>query len=436
MPKIITTDPAAIGIYPHGRTYYLRHTVDGEQEFDSLKVKIVDSPPEAKAKAFADAIIAASKIRGKPQPGRRKKTPWKSAISKYITEKLAGVKPPHMAGKRSGSFSDSTADRTNGIITVFARECGAPTPQQVTLKHLQKYYDTRRTKSEASAQTSVNRVQAFLEHLNCCPGRVLFPADAKKERRLVTVSIETSNSMIANAPSDKLRFILYAGFHAGMRRSEIVQARPKWFDLVRRVCTVPGREDQPQANGNVHKWRSKDKETREIPLSEEFTAFLRVYLDPTALFVLEPDKCFRKARYRYDPRRIFENYMKSLGRGDVFYHAMRHSFISSLCNSGNHSITEVAAWSGDTIEVIETNYWHKTTRTGGLDATMRGKRSGDEELEARKDLKDLLQLVRDGRLSPEVAERSIYDWTGAGETGTFTGGIGPRKRDIEEPWED
>lgn len=431
MPKIATVDPAAKGIYKQKLAYWLRYSVDGVQHRVNLHTR-----------DYTEAVAKATQLRGMPVAGKTERMAWKKAIAGYISDKLAGVKPPHLAGKRSRSFSESTADRTRGILEVFGKRSGAKSPQDVTLKHLQRYYAERRVTSEASAQTIINRVQAFLEHLGCLPGKVQYPSDAKKERRLVTVPIETSNVMIDQAPSDKLKYILYAGFHSGMRRGEIVQARPQWFDLDRRVCTVPGREDQLQANGTVYKWRSKDKETREIPLSEEFTAFLRRFLKPNDLFILEPDKCFRKARYRYDPRRVFENYMREQGRGDVYYHAMRHSFISNLCNSGNHSITEVAAWSGDTVEVIEKNYWHKTTRTGGLDATMRGKRRGDDEQESRKDIKELLQLVRDGRLSPDLAERSIYEWTGSGggtadpEILKKLGNTGQRKRGIEEPWED
>jgi integrase len=407
MPKITTHDPAAVGIYRHGKNYYLRHTVDGEQQFDNLHVRFVEAPAEAKAKAFADAIVAASKVRGKPRPGSGKKTPWKSSISKYISDKLAGVKPSHMAGKRSGSFSESTADRTRGIIEVFARESGAPTPQQVTIKHLQKYYDARRTKSEASAQTCVNRVQSFLEHLNCCPGKVIFPVNATKERRNVTVAIDGSNAMIESAPTDKLRYILFAGFHAGLRKNEIIQSRPQWFDLSRRVLSVPGKEDQRQANGKIYKWRAKNMETRDIPLSVEFTAFLQGFLKRGDLFVLEPDKCFRKARYRYDPRRIFANFVEKMGRGDAFYHAMRHSFISALCNSGNHTITEVSAWSGDTIEVIEKNYWHRTTTTGGLDATMSGRRLADQQRTQAESVAEILKLLKEGKTEEARKELEV-----------------------------
>ncbi|MBN8708075.1 MAG: hypothetical protein BGO12_13395 [Verrucomicrobia bacterium 61-8] len=394
MPKTAVSDPAAKGIYKQKLGYWLRYSLDGVQHRVNLQTR-----------DFQEAVAKAAQLRGMPVAGKTERMAWKRAIASYIDDKIKGVKPHHLAGRRSGSFSPSTADRTRGILEVFAARSGAKSPQEVTQKHLQRYYDERRKTSEASAQSIINRVQAFLGHLNCRPGHVQFPSGAKKERRTVTISIEESNRWISDAPNDKLRFILYCGFHCGLRRGEIVHARPAWFDLKRRVLTVPAREDQKLSNGQVFKWRAKDGETREIPLSEEFTAFLRSNLDPDALFVLEPDKSGGKARYRYDPRRIFENYVSKMGRADAFYHAMRHSFISNLCNSGNHSITEVAAWSGDTIEVLEKNYWHKTTRTGGLDATMKGRHQADEQASlVQKIAQRLDHLIEEGIIDKSTAK--------------------------------
>ena len=40
----------------------------------------------------------------------------------------------------------------------------------------------------------------------------------------------TKNALIAAATDDDLRFILYCGFDAGLRRGEIAEARRDWFD--------------------------------------------------------------------------------------------------------------------------------------------------------------------------------------------------------------
>ena len=38
-------------------------------------------------------------------------------------------------------------------------------------------------------------------------------------------------SLVSECLDREMKFILYCGFHAGLRKGEIVQARPQWFDL-------------------------------------------------------------------------------------------------------------------------------------------------------------------------------------------------------------
>lgn len=85
-----------------------------------------------------------------------------------------------------------------------------------------------------------------------------------------------------------------------------------------------------------------------------------------------------------------------MGRPEVYPHSFRHSWITALCNSGNHTITEVAAWSGDRLETIEENYWKKTAAKGALDATLSGLRKSTEEAKARANLAELLEVTRAG----------------------------------------
>ena len=65
-------------------------------------------------------------------------------------------------------------------------------------------------------------------------------------------------------------FIMHAGFEAGLRRNEIVEARPSWF-LIKR----------PFAYGCKRRetFRPKDREARAIPLTDVFIAFLEKYPD-------------------------------------------------------------------------------------------------------------------------------------------------------------
>ncbi len=264
--------------------------------------------------------------------------------------------------------------RVKSCLSVFAERCGAEAPSKVTLKQLQAYYDQYATSSKSGAKTTLATIQAFLDYQNCLPGRVTVPAGHKPEARVVVVTVKDSNEWIASCTRPALKFVLLCGFHAGMRAGEIVHSRIAWFDLHRRVLTIPGSEKQKLPNGKSVEWQSKDGDTREIPLSTSFCKFLPEFFEtPKREYCLLSKG--RAASGLFDFRAPFEAFVKAQGRPDVFPHAMRHSWISEICNSGNHTVQEVAAWSGDSLQTIEKNYWHKRVTPGSLDATLDGIRS-------------------------------------------------------------
>jgi len=64
----------------------------------------------------------------------------------------------------------------------------------------------------------------------------------------------------ARQRAEEARFILYCGFHAGLRRSEISMARVNWFDLEAGFLHA----------SNDSGFTSKNREIRVIPLAQEF----------------------------------------------------------------------------------------------------------------------------------------------------------------------
>jgi integrase len=392
MPKTAAADPKAKGIYKQKLTYWLRYTLDGAQHRVNLQTH-----------DFEEAVRKADSLRGKPVKGKGEKVAWKAAIKRYLDDKLHGRRPTHLAGKRLRSFRPNTAPRVESCLSVFAATCGAPSPSQVTLKQLQAYYDHRAKKSSAGAKSTIATIQAFLDHIRCLPGRVVIPLENKPEARQVVVDMETANTWISECDRTDLRFVLFCGFHAGMRAGEITHSRVAWFDLKRQVLTIPGKESQTLPTGREYLWQSKDGETREIPLSETFCTFLKGFLaSPKRDFCIPAKRRprRRKATGLLDFRNPFEKFVTANGRPEVTPHSMRHSWISELANSGNHSITEVAAWSGDTIQTIERNYWHKRVRRGNLNDTMAGKRSSD----TIKDVAAMLKSMSTSGLDKETSE--------------------------------
>jgi integrase len=348
-----TTHGDAKGIYQQAGklTYWLRFSRGGVQHRVSLGTR-----------DYAEAIAKAREIRaGSAKDTRVASKVWSKAVADYLEEKLA-----------ENSFRPDTAAKVKSCLTVFARETGVGSPAEVTKEILQGYYDARRRKSEAGARSTIAQIQAFLGHLDCLPGRVKRPKGSKPERREVTISMSTVNEMLERASDQRLRFAVFCAGHAGMRAGEIKRAQVSWFDLRRKIIAVPAWASL-EIKGKKTDWQPKDSESREIPISAPFLSFLEGYLAGKEGRVLVG----RKGSL-YDFRLPLSKLAAAVGHPELFPHAFRHSWISELCNSGNHTIQEVASWSGDCIATIEANYWHKRAEPGALDKTVAGVRASEE----------------------------------------------------------
>jgi integrase len=162
-------------------------------------------------------------------------------------------------------------------------------------------------------------------------------------------SEEQRDALIAACPREDLAFVLYAGFHAGLRKNEIIEARPWWFDL---------------RNGLLHlrataTMKFKDREERTIPLTKGFAEFLKSYglREP---YMLRPDVKHGRNRYRYDFSRPFFDHVKTqglekIGQTRLTPHLMGHTFASLLVSNGV-SLYKVAVWLGDDPRVVESHY--------------------------------------------------------------------------------
>jgi integrase len=158
---------------------------------------------------------------------------------------------------------------------------------------------------------------------------------------------------IDSAADPDLKFILYCGFHAGLRKAEICAVKVGWFDFHNPKEPVLHMQNDPDAG-----FLLKDRDNRPIPITGEFHTFLADYLKdclPTN-YALRPEKAPGANDYRVEFRKVFNTHMQKLGL-KFTVHDMRRSFASNLVSLGE-SVYSVAIWLGDRVEVVQRSYGH------------------------------------------------------------------------------
>jgi integrase len=110
----------------------------------------------------------------------------------------------------------------------------------------------------------------------------------------------------ARQAAEDLKFILYCGFHAGLRRKEIAMAKVSRFDLGHRLIHA---QNMPEEGYTL-----KDEDNRTIDMSDGFSAFLIDYLKnrKSREFVLRPEKAQAAWKYRYDFSRMVEGHFENV----------------------------------------------------------------------------------------------------------------------------
>lgn len=227
------------------------------------------------------------------------------------------------------------------------------TSRTVTTKHVAEFYNTLR--SRVTESTALGYMMTLRSFFRWCveenksrfdnPVSKIRLARVDRVGRKTFCSREQKRALIANATNDELRFILFCGFDAGMRKGEIIEARVDWFS-----------DDSVSVRATAT-FRPKDREARTIPLTRDFAEFLKGYLDgkEASGFALRPRVTHGKWRYRYDFRKPFANYMRGQGMEWVTPHVMRHSFASILAGAGC-SIFKISTWLGDGVRVVQRHY--------------------------------------------------------------------------------
>lgn len=262
-------------------------------------------------------------------------------------------------------------------------------PSQITTRTLETYYKSmsdpirkatkkepaetkeafkKRSRSESTAQTYTARVASFARGIGLRVQSPKFP-DAPS-RKFVPTTVRV-NELLELPADPELKFILFCGFTAGMRRIEITMARPEWFDFQQEQIRIPNPDP-------VTGWTPKSKRERTIPLVPEFAEWIKAtYPDwDNREFCLRPEKKMGRWIYRYDFRKVFEAFAKK-HEPRLTTHVMRHTFTTVQAHNPKVSIAELSEWTGDRIATLEKHYIHMKTNAAKSAESYRPKKPDD-----------------------------------------------------------
>ena len=147
-----------------------------------------------------------------------------------------------------------------------------------------------------------------------------------------------------------IHIVFALGIYAGLRKSEIVNARWEWFDFDRKVITL--RSD----NG----FYLKDSESRTIPLHEKLAKILEPNRRQEGYVFLSEKKMPGKYQYRYEFKRSFRRVVDAAKLPWVTPHVLRHTFASQLAIAGV-SLYKISKWLGHSDIITTQIYAHLQT---------------------------------------------------------------------------
>ncbi len=300
-----------------------------------------------------------------------------------LTGSLLGEVDAFIAFKMSrNEFSRFSAESKELTLKRFARWIGEdraiPSIKEADLK---RYYDEERkrkirgtdlTLAESTVQGYMMALRSFFSWLvderqviakNPCLGismgrwdygsRTLFCNPAQRDA-LIAGWKTIPKELIDEKRARWIGFIMHAGMEAGLRKNEIMEARPEWFNLQAGTLRVQ----------KTDTFVPKDREARSIPLTDVFKGFLAEY-PMNGTWCIAPEVTRGESRYRYDFHRPYAAYLDHVGKAikeDLSWvtpHVMRHTFASLLKTAGE-SLSKISDWMGNDIRVTERHYAHLT----------------------------------------------------------------------------
>jgi integrase len=335
-------------------TYYFSWTEGGKRKQRSLETSDL-------AEAIERAAAIIRRVEVGRQEGMSKGGKLSTEIEIFLERKVA-----------AGKFSVESAKNAKSALAELLKIVGDLQVSKISTHEIEAWWvamrteirpRTRKVLSDPSLHSYLRWVRSFFSTLaqdGKIKGSPAAPDMFRPARPAVVSRQKFSDPKIARqldrvrdraleyAEDDDMRFILFCGFYAGMRKKEIVQARPDWFDLEGKVIRIRNTESFTM------KARHKP---RVVPMHDRFRHFLESY-GLRHPFMLKPDRArAKKSTYRYDFRVPFAQLMKKINFRWATPHDMRHAFASKLLINGATPAT-VAAYMGDSVKVVLEHYGH------------------------------------------------------------------------------
>lgn len=252
-------------------------------------------------------------------------------------------------------YSRSSQQALGYMLRAFVRQLkkGTRLPD-ISQETVQAYYD--KSLAEKDPHTAHKRLMSLRAFFNRAveskkirvnPAIGVVTADLPPAPRVLFCTAEQRDKLIEACTREDLKLVLMLGFHAGMRKQEIIQAVASWFNMQQGFIDM---RPTPTMPFNDH------KRPRTIPMRQVLLDFLTEYGLRTP-FMLRPDVKQGKDIYRYDFDSALGALTKCCGLEWVTAHVMRHTFASLLVIEGR-SIFKVAKWLGDSLATTEKHYAH------------------------------------------------------------------------------
>jgi integrase len=343
-PKTIQQQLKGLYKMSGSQNWWFRYTQNGQRLAVALRTPDAAEAIKRATIVLAEGLIAAAAYTpGEPAPRKRE-------IHGLIEQYLKDAQNRHKKPLRSG-----TADTRRYVLNKFVVDCSIDRVHDITLPQIQRWLVRLKNegKTADTCWTYGQRVRSFITYLvpKYLPSTVLseftVPEPSTVGRHNWIRSAEITKILDAAGNDLDLKFALFCGFDAGLRRSEISEARVCWFDLENGLLHVSNKGD----------FVTKDRSNRTIPLTDRFAEFLKGYLAgrESGQYVLAPGKTVKGAnKYRYDTSKRVRSHFERCKVSSSF-HDMRRSFGSNRASAGV-SIYKIAAWLGDGIEVVQRSY--------------------------------------------------------------------------------